>query len=308
MMLRKVIGAGLVLFVVLSFLSGTLLAQQNPFFTDKKAASKPQSRQMVPPHPVLIKLAVWQQRLNDAMAELMVQVHQENRPGPLIYLLLIAFFYGALHAAGPGHGKALATSFLMSQQASLGRCLLLGNGVALAHGLSGILLILTMHFIMKSGVIGPLQSTTSVTQYISYSLVTLLGLTLVIKSLSRIWTSAKTGEAATENADRKNGIHMLPVAVAVGMVPCPGVVMVMLLAMSMDMITLGVVLGICIAMGMAVTITFVVILFIYAKEMAIKAMSGYHKWARRVAFGIELIAGFMVTVLGGLLLFATIYA
>jgi ABC-type nickel/cobalt efflux system permease component RcnA len=49
-----------------------------------------------------------------------------NDPGALAGLLALSFAYGALHAAGPGHGKAVVSSYVMATRQTL------RNGVLLA--------------------------------------------------------------------------------------------------------------------------------------------------------------------------------
>ena len=306
MMKRKISCIGLLLLLLLSSASGTLA--QNPFFSKKKSSPQPAPSRLVPPPPIFMKLAVWQKQLKDTMAGLIEQARSERRPGPLLYLLLLAFCYGVLHAAGPGHGKALATSFMLSQKRSLAGGLLLGNGVALSHGVSGIILILVVHFIMKSGMIGPLQTVTKTTQYISYSLIILLGSALVIKCFIGWRADRQSNRQPGKNTPTGRGRRILPVAIAMGMIPCPGVVMVMLFSMSMNLIGLGIILGFCITAGMAATISLVVILAMYGKELALKTVGGHNRWAKRIEFGIEIFAGVMVAALGGLLLTATIFS
>jgi nickel/cobalt exporter len=301
MMIRKIACIGLILLVLTS---GVLA--QNPFFSEKKQAPQPEPSRLAPPHPIFIKLAVWQKQLNDIMAGLIEQARSERRPGRLFYLFLLAFSYGVLHAAGPGHGKAVATSFMLSQKRSLGGGLVLGNGVALAHGMSGIILVLIVHFIIKSGIIGPLQTVTRTTQYISYSLVTLLGAALVIKCFIRWRAERQSNRQPGKNTGKCSGRRMLPVAIAVGMIPCPGVVMVMLFTMSMNLIGLGIILGFFMAAGMAATITLVVILAMYGKGLTLRTAAGHNRWAKRIEFVIEVFAGVMVAALGGLLLTAAI--
>lgn len=305
-MIRKIGCISIILFILLAFTSGVLA--QNPFFSNKKQVPKQKPSRLAPPHPVFIKLAVWQMKLNDTMADLIEQARKKHRPGSLLYLLLVAFCYGVLHAAGPGHGKAVAASFIMSQNKTLGGGLLLGNGIALAHGMSGIILILAVHLIMKSGIIGPLQAATRTTQSISYGLITLLGVALVVKSFIGSRAEKQNDRPPGDNAATGNGRRMVLVAIAVGMVPCPGVVMVMLFTMSMNMIGLGIILGCCITAGMAATITLVVLVFMYAKELALKTVAEHHRWTRRITFGIEVFAGVMVAALGGLLLIGTIFS
>lgn len=306
MMKQKIACIGLILLLLLASASGALA--QNPFFSKKKSSPQPALSRLAPPHPIFIKLAVWQKQLKDTMAGLIEQARSERRPGPILYLLLLAFCYGVLHAAGPGHGKAVVTSFILSQKRSLAGGLLLGNGVALAHGIAGIILVLAVHFILKSGLIGPLQTVTRTTQYISYSLITLLGAALVIKCFIKWRSAGRDNRKPGENTAAGSGKRMLPVVIAVGMIPCPGVVMVMLFAMSMNLIGLGIALGFCIAAGMAVTITLVVILAMYGKGLTLKVLGRDSRLAKRIELGIEATAGLLVAALGGLLLVGTVYS
>jgi ABC-type nickel/cobalt efflux system permease component RcnA len=161
---------------------------------------------------------------------------------------------------------------------------------------------------VKSGIISPLQSVTRTTQIISYSLICLLGVALVIKCLIGWFADRQGNRHAGEKTAMGRSRRILPVAIAVGMVPCPGVIMAMLFSMSMNLIGLGVVLGICISAGMAVTITVVVVLTMYGKALAMKTVAGHGGWPKRIEFGIEISAGVMVAALGGLFLSGTIFS
>ncbi|MBE7219168.1 MAG: high frequency lysogenization protein HflD [Caulobacteraceae bacterium] len=55
----------------------------------------------------------------------------EASPGGLFALIGLSFAYGVFHAAGPGHGKAVVTSYLVSNEVALRR----GLAVALAAAL-----------------------------------------------------------------------------------------------------------------------------------------------------------------------------
>ncbi|SFX40628.1 nickel/cobalt transporter [Marinospirillum alkaliphilum] len=56
-------------------------------------------------------------------------------------LLVLSFFYGVFHAAGPGHGKAVLTTYLLTQPEKLRRGLLLSFLAAMLQGLTAILLV-----------------------------------------------------------------------------------------------------------------------------------------------------------------------
>ena len=63
-----------------------------------------------------------------------------NDPRALIGLLALSFAYGALHAAGPGHGKAVVSSYVMATRQTLRNGLLLAFVASTAQALCAIAL------------------------------------------------------------------------------------------------------------------------------------------------------------------------
>ena len=294
--------------ILLLLLGVTLPAMaQNPFI------SKDDSRQVssepgVPTrYPFLDKIALWQHRLNQKMAALTREARETGSPRPLLVLLFIAFTYGVLHAAGPGHGKAVAVSYLISSESKLGRGIVLGNLVALFHGLTGILLVLAVHFVLQKGVTDPLQNMTRTTQLISYSLIALLGSVLLVRSLFS-WRK-QNRDSEPGSTGRVGGWQNGPfaMAIAVGMVPCPGVVLVMLFCLSLDLIGLGLLLAFCLILGMAVTISAVGIAGIACKRVILRSLEGSQgRLAELIERGIETAAALVITALGLLFFAATL--
>ena len=155
---------------------------QNPLLTREQPEGQISSPPS-PKYPFFAQIAAWQKCLNQKMTGLVREVRETGSLRPLISLMVIAFVYGVLHAAGPGHGKAVATSYLISHGSKLERGIFLGNIIAFFHGLSGVILVLAVHFVLKRGIGGSLETVTYTTQLISYGLITLLGLAMLIKGL-----------------------------------------------------------------------------------------------------------------------------
>ena len=87
-------------------------------------------------------------------------------------------------------------------------------------------------------------------------------------------------------------------ALAVGVVPCPGVVLVMLFCLSIKMVGLGMVLSFWIALGMALTITTVVLFGLTGKRILAHLTRRREKTAWLTERIIETCAAFTITVLG----------
>lgn len=68
----------------------------------------------------------------------------------LVGLLALAFAYGVFHAAGPGHGKAVITSYMVANERALRRGLVISFLAALLQGLVAIIVIGTAALIFNA--------------------------------------------------------------------------------------------------------------------------------------------------------------
>jgi nickel/cobalt exporter len=277
---------------------------QNPFISqesDQKAPATPCIW-----HLFLDRIGAWQQQLNQKMAELTREARERGSLRPFLTLVVIAFLYGVLHAAGPGHGKAVATFYLLSGGRKLLRGIFLGASIASLHGLSGVALVLAVHFVLKTAITGSLEAVTRTTQLISYSLIALLGAVLLIKSLIS-WYAQHGSDGSNQRAGlEEKGQNPLPMALALGVIPCPGVVLVMLFCLSINMVGLGLLLAFFLILGMATTVSAVGVAALAGKNLALGAVERRHKTVEILQHGIETAAALLITALGLLFLASTL--
>jgi len=281
--------------------AGTSAYSQNPFMSKKSPERI--SETPAPQHSFLLKITLWQQQLKQKMAALIREARTEERMGPLMVVLLIAFGYGALHAAGPGHGKAVAMSFMLSRNATLSGGLLFGILIALFHGFSGILCVLGLRYILQQSISGSLGTVSRITQMVSFSLITLLGLAIVFKNSHAFFAGNKIPDPGVGNPSKTHQKSFLPMILAVGLVPCPGVVMVLLFCLSMDAFMLGLLLAVVISLGMAATISFVIVAVVLGKDFSMKFFSEGRAVVIEQCTG--LVSGVAITTLGVLFLLST---
>ena len=298
-------------FLLLCLLAVYIAVMLQPVFAQNPFTAKPESNaHHMTTHPAvknsfLSMIALWQHRLNQKVADLVRESKKTNSVKPLAFLLAIAFAYGVIHAAGPGHGKGFAVSYILSQRPSLLRGVLFGSFIALFHGLSGIMFVLIIRIILQENISGTLEEVTRITQIISFSLITCLGLGILIKSIYKWIKSAKSSHTAFNKNYKRHLYGPLLSALVVGMIPCPGVVMVMLFALSMNLVGLGIMLGVTLSLGMALTITCVVVIVISGKTISLGMAAKHGSLAITLEYLIETIAGLMIACLG-LLFLATI--
>ncbi len=288
------------LILLLTFLIAPLASAHNPFTTkpeNQHAASMP-----VISNKFFAKIIIWQQKLKAKMSSLVQQSESTGSIKPLLLLIMAAFAYGVIHAAGPGHGKAIALSYVLSQRPSYIQGLLFSNCMALFHGASGIIFVLVIRFILKTNIIKNLETVTNITQVISYSIIACFGLGIFIHSIYKLIKKNDQKQHTYETF--KSGEYTNPVllALVVGSIPCPGVVMVMLFTLSMDLIALGIILGITISIGLALTVSIVVLITISGKVASLTAISKNSKRTVLIEFGIEVFSGLLLMTLGILFL------
>jgi ABC-type nickel/cobalt efflux system permease component RcnA len=252
----------------------------------------------------ITKITIYQQQLKQKMASLIRQAESSGNTAPLLAVMLMALGYGMIHAAGPGHGKAVAMSYMMSRKPSLSSGLLFGTLTAFCHGLSGVVCVLGLYFILKKSVSGTLADISHVTQIVSFALITLLGLGILASNGRRLFFRAKPAAAPGEKKSAHRYRNMLPWAVAVGLVPCPGVVMIMLFCLSLEVLPLGLLLAGCISAGMALTIALVVTAVVLGKAGIIGAVPQKRTKVIEGVFGM--LSGTAVICFGILFLLATL--
>lgn len=96
----------------------------------------------------------------------------------LIGLMGIGFGYGVFHAAGPGHGKAVITSYMVSNERALWRGIVISALAALLQGLIAIVLIGCAALIFNATA-QRMTSAAHVLEIAAYCGIVLLGLWLI---------------------------------------------------------------------------------------------------------------------------------
>ena len=82
-----------------------------------------------------------QQRANREMAKAMRQIKSGSVIDATLLLALIGFTYGVLHAAGPGHGKAVISSYVLANHETVRRGIYLSFLAAFIQALSAIAIV-----------------------------------------------------------------------------------------------------------------------------------------------------------------------
>lgn len=97
----------------------------------------------------------------------------------------VSFAYGVFHAAGPGHGKAVISSYMVANEVELRRGILLSFISALLQGVTAIVLM-TAIFLFLRGTAITMTNATWALEILSYVLVTLFGAWLLFRKIGAL--------------------------------------------------------------------------------------------------------------------------
>lgn len=132
---------------------------------------------------------------------------------PLFALMFLSFTYGVLHAAGPGHGKAVISSYVLANERTMRRGVLLSFLSALFQALSAILIIGILLAIFQAlglALKTQLSKTEAWIETVSWALVAAIGGWMLV---SRVWplvAGGRTTAAAQSHDHTHHGHHHHP--------------------------------------------------------------------------------------------------
>lgn len=106
-------------------------------------------------------------------------------PWHLWSLIGLSFAYGVFHAAGPGHGKAVISSYMIANETELKRGVLLSFLSSLMQGGVAILLVGAAYLVLRGSSISMTQATHFL-EVVSYALIAAFGGWLLFRKLRAI--------------------------------------------------------------------------------------------------------------------------
>lgn len=256
-------------------------------------------------------------------------------------LLGLSFAYGIFHAAGPGHGKGVISSYVVANQETWKRGVVLSFASAFLQALVAVVIV---------GVAAALLNATASTmsqavhyiEIVSYGLIVLVGLRL-------LWTKGKAFAAAwrangdelhpdrphhdhhshahdhthdhthhrhdhDEHCDHSHGPEPIELAgpggwwrgitavVAVGARPCSGAIIVLVFALAQGLFWAGVAATFVMGLGTAITVAAIATFAVLARDLAGRFAAARPGGGMLLLRGMEVAAAVFVILFGAGLL------
>jgi nickel/cobalt transporter (NicO) family protein len=261
-----------------------------------------------------------------ALAKAVRAVREEGSLAATGWLLALSFFYGVVHAAGPGHGKAVINAYLLGNDSAIRRGILLSFLSAAAQGVTAISLVGILAALLGfmnrevADVSGVLEQASNV-------MIIAIGVFLVVQTVRSIVAGRdlhahghahhdhshahvhESGHAHEHGhdhtyiapVDAPNWRRGVAVVAAVGLRPCMGSVIVLLFALAQGVFFFGMLATAAISLGTAITVATLAVLASGARQFALKvaAVDGFLLW---LYWGLSLAGGLALIVIGVLFL------
>jgi ABC-type nickel/cobalt efflux system permease component RcnA len=250
-----------------------------------------------------------QKMLNESLASMTRALRVSRSLGGLLLVVALALAYGVFHAAGPGHGKTIVSSFLLANDGKIGQSFVIGYLVAAVHALSALTVVMVLYYLIRGIFATGVEQADHYIQLVTFAVITLIGAVMLVRRATGKMHrhSHHQAHAGPGHAQRPGGgltlKNLLGIALPAGVIPCPGAVAVVLFALSLHMLAVSVLAVSSISLGMGTTISATGAAVLLVKRGAIRAVAGAREERDRKVRRIVEIAGAAILFLFGLVFF-----
>jgi nickel/cobalt transporter (NicO) family protein len=195
-----------------------------------------------------------------------------NGKGVLLFLLLAAFGWGALHALSPGHGKAMVAAYLVGTRGTARHAVALGATVTVTHTIGvfalGLVTLALSQYVVPEDL------------YPWLTVASGLMVVLVGGGVLRSRLRARRANAHAHAHGHAHGGHshshapgdltwkgLLGMGASAGLIPCPSALVVLLGAISQHQVALGLLLITAFSVGLAATLSGLGLAVVYARGL-----------------------------------------
>jgi nickel/cobalt exporter len=251
-------------------------------------------------------------------------------------LAWLSFLYGIFHAAGPGHGKAVISSYLVADGATMKRGILLSAAAALAQAITAITLV-GVAALFLGATARAMGNTVRVLELLAYGGIAIFGLMLAWRKGRAFFAALRSRSHQSSHSHTLGHDHQhdhghddhhghdhhghdhahgpepselkgkgwlkrgLAAVLAVGLRPCSGAILVLVFALSQGIFWVGVTATLAMALGTAITVAAIALLSVWGKGLAVRLVKSRTGGATIAVLGVEFAAALLIVAFGALL-------
>jgi nickel/cobalt transporter (NicO) family protein len=245
----------------------------------------------------------------------------------------LSFLYGVVHAVGPGHGKAIISSYVIANEETVRRGVMISFLAAAMQAVTAVALVGVLLIAMSATGL-QVNAWANQLESVSYALIALVGLYLLSTQLMRLWRRSRDGNAAQTAAiddhhhhhhhDHEHGEacghivdarelagpfswrRVMAVVFSVGIRPCTGAILVLVFALTQGLFWAGVAATFAMALGTAITVAVLATLALVSRELALKLGGANAMWANAVWTTCAIGGALIIFLFGSLLFIASL--
>lgn len=246
-----------------------------------------------------------QAKLHTQLGEYLYEWSKTNSTQAFWAIMGLAFFYGFLHALGPGHRKTIVFSFYLTRAAPVWEPLATSAVLAGLHGVTTICLLLLFRN-AKGTFSGNTASAVAYLEGISFIVLLVLSLFSLLHLFSHVfpekfhWFHFGCGCGGHNHGHEEHEVHACgehcehsshshghgprnariqwTAFVLSGIYPCPAALLVLVLVLSLDALGLGIIAVISMSVGMVIPITVVAYLAWAGRERLFHRLRAHQKY------------------------------
>lgn len=262
------------------------------------------------PH-MIVQTAAWQRDIYQQLATMLYQSGQADK-SLIIYFLGFSFIYGLLHSLGPGHGKFIVSSYLLTHPSRYKSSLYLTVYSAFLQAITAIVLVSLGKYLFAQSMRVINEQAYAVSSYSFYFIIAVgIYMLLQITYFSLKGEKHKAGQcgccpSVPIESHSKNipYSHSISMGMSIGLRPCSGALMVLLLASSLQLYWLGVASALAMALGTAVTTSLLALLTISGAKVATLYSSKREKKHTKINYALffKVLTALFFILLGTLLI------
>ncbi len=280
-----------------------------------------------------------QQKLQQRLAGAIRDLRDGNPFYAALLLAGLSFGYGVLHAAGPGHGKTIITSYVVANEETARRGILVSFLAAGVQALTAIGLVLLLAVALNATGF-ELKAWSTRLETASYGLIALVGVWLLVRQLRALLSGRSKGEPLPHEHSHEHGHdhhahahhhhahehcetcgHMpdleklaqplnlkqlAAVVLSVGIRPCTGAIVVLVFALAQGLLWASIAATFAMAFGTALTVAAIAILALFSRELALKLGGEGGRWGEAVWTVCGLGGSITIILFGSILFLASL--
>jgi nickel/cobalt transporter (NicO) family protein len=224
--------------------------------------------------------------------------------GVLIFLLLAAMAWGAVHALSPGHGKTMVAAYLVGTRGTARHALALGATVTVTHTAGvfalGLVTLALSQYVLPEQLYPWLNLASGL-------LVVLVGAGVLRGRVRRL--RSRPHHHHHDHGPHDHGDHhhgpedltwrgLLGMGASAGLLPCPSALVVLLAAIAQHQVALGLLMIVAFSLGLAGTLSALGLLVVLGGRMAsrLRVPPAVSTALPALSAVVIVAAGFMLTV------------